>query len=182
MRVYRLAVPEGFEWVFPLDESDWEVFRSFDGSSLSASWHPIRVRLGYSDEGMEYRSAALPWMGRHVLVLKREALDALGPLLDRWGEILPLQCAAAELFVFNPSRFVSALDQERSEVVRFGEGRIMKINKHVFDPRAIADVEIFKLEEMPRGSLYLTGPVVDLIERANLDGTDFELVWSDDRC
>lgn len=182
VRVYRPSVPEGFEWVFPLDEGDWEVFRSFDGSSRSSSWCPVRVRLGYSEEGVEYRSATLPWMGSHVLVLKQEALDLVGQALGRWGEFLPLECDQAELFVFNPLRFVSALDEERSDVMRFGEGRIMRINKHVFDPGAIADVEIFKLEEMPRGSLYLTGPLVDLIERVGLVGTDFELVWGDDPC
>ncbi len=180
VRVYRPAVPDGSEWVFPLDENDWETFRSFDGSSRLASWRPVKVRLGYSEEGVEYRPAVMPWMGGHVLVLKQEAVGAVGQALSRWGELLPLECDEAELFVFNALRFVSALDEDRSDLLRFGEGRIMKINKHVFDPRAIADVEMFKLTEMPRGSLYLTDPVVELIESSGLGGTGFELVWSGD--
>lgn len=180
VKVYRPVVPEGFEWVFPVDDADWEVFRSFDGSSQLELWSPVRVRLGYSEAGMEYEPAPMPWMGSHVLVLKREAIDALGDYLGRWGELLPLECGDTELFVFNASRSVSALDEERSDVMRFGEGRIMKINRHAFDAAVIADVEIFKLTEMPRGSVYLTGDAVEVVEQSGLAGTDFELVWSDD--
>lgn len=93
---------------------------------------------------------------------------------------MPLECGETELFVFNASRSLSALNEERSDVMRFGEGRIMKINRHAFDAAVIADVEIFKLTEMPRGSVYLTGDAVEVIQQSGLAGTDFELVWSDD--
>jgi len=180
VRVFRPAVPDGFEWVFPLDERDWEILRSFDGSPRASTWTPIAVRLGYSQEDTGYQPATMPWMGSHVLVFKQEALRLIGTDVGRWGELLPLECHQTDLVVFNPTQSVSALDQGRSSVVRFGDGRIVNINTHVFSADAIENIEIFKLKEMPRGSLYLTGHIVETIESNGLEGTDFELLWSDE--
>jgi hypothetical protein len=146
-------VPDGFEWVLPCDQADWEVFRSLNGSSRLDSWRPVRVKLGPAEDGVEFRPAALPWMGSHVLVLKREAVEALGPTLSGAGELLPLDCEEAELHVFNALNSLGALDEERSDLVRFSSGRIMQIKHNVVDPDTIGSAEVFKLTAMPRGSL-----------------------------
>lgn len=180
MRIYRPWVPDGFEWVFPLQKSDWKALWSFDVAQLGVSWQPVKVRLGSPREGEACRSAMMPWMGGHVLVLREEATLLVGHALSQWGDLLPLECDQANLFVFRARHFVAGLDERRSEVTRFEDGRIMMINKHVFDPQAIAGLEIFKLSTMPRGSLYLTESMVLLIEAGRHEGTNFRLVWSDE--
>ena len=146
-------------------------------SLLGAAVALVTIVIGASAIGADPGLPTNPNLPSHAV---EYGYDALGDYLGRWGELLPLECGDTELFVFNASRSLSALDEERSDVMRFGEGRIMKINRHAFDAAVIADVEIFKLTEMPWGSVYLTGDAVEIVEQSGLAGTDFELVWSDD--
>ena len=145
LEIYRPAVPEGFEWVLPVDDDDFETFQGFDGTRRGPSWKPIPVKvLRVDDQGEPSRPADLPWLGRHVLILTPRATHVLGERLQEFGELLPLSCVDAELFVYNPLHVIDALDEDRSEVVRFTSGRVMKINRHVFRPEVLAGVPIFK--------------------------------------
>lgn len=45
LEIYRPAVPEGFEWVLPVDDDDFETFQGFDGTRLGSSWKPIHVKV-----------------------------------------------------------------------------------------------------------------------------------------
>ncbi len=182
VQVFKQRVSEGFEWVFPVDDADYEVFRGFDGTSRLGSWRPISMQLGWEvdDDNPPYRPAAMPWMGTDVLFLKREAVEVLGDALSQWGELLPLQNDETDLYVFNALYSLPALDEEHSDIVRFESGRIMMVDRYVFDPAVIGDVEIFRLSQMLRGSIFFTAPIVELINSAGFEGTTFELVWTDE--
>ena len=41
VKIFVFQVQEGFEWVLPADEGDFELFRALDGSSQAATWKPI---------------------------------------------------------------------------------------------------------------------------------------------
>jgi hypothetical protein len=68
------------------------------------------------------------------------------------------------------------------EIVRFDDGSIMWIDQHVLRPEAIGDVEMFRLpEHVKRASgTYLRETMVRRIAELGLEGTAFELVWSDE--
>jgi hypothetical protein len=179
--VFRPAVPEGFEWVVPVDDVDFEVFRSLDGTPRNTAWKPISVRVLRFDElGEPRRPADLPWLGGHVLVLTARAVDALGERLRQSGELLPLRCDDADLYVYNPLQVVDALDENCSDLVRFYGGRVMTIARHAFKAEALVGANVFKLPQMPRGSIYTTSELVDAVEAAGLRGTLFEKVWAAD--
>lgn len=95
------------------------------------------------------------------------------------GRVLPLECEDEPLKVFNACHVSDALDEIESDIVRFGSGRIMTIRAHVFRAGEIGDADVFKLSQMPRGSLYATDRFVDLFDSHQLRGTRFEAVWSD---
>ena len=132
VQVFKQRVSEGFEWVFPVDDADYEVFRGFDGTSRLGSWRPISMQLGWEvdDDNPPYRPAAMPWMGTDVLFLKREAVEVLGDALSQWGELLPLQNDETDLYVFNALYSLPALDEEHSDIVRFESGRIMMVDRY----------------------------------------------------
>lgn len=179
LAVFRPTVPDGFEWVIPVDEADSETFRSFDGTPRRASWRPVPVTVLRSDEdGEPWRAADLPWLGSHVLVVSARAAERLGEQLQRDGELLPLACADAALFVFNPLRVVDALDEEHSDLVRFAGGRVMRITRHAFRRDRLGDVGVFKVPQLLRGSLFMTAEFVDRLRATGFEGTDFERVWS----
>ena len=179
-RIYVPAVQEGYEWVLPVDEADHEVFRGLDGTPWRAGWRPVPVyRLRTTRTSAPRAESDLPWLASHLLVLREKAVAALGDVLADYGKLLPLSCPDAELWVFNALRLVDALDEEQSTLVRFTGGRIADIQRHVFHPDRVAGVEIFRLPQMPRGWLYLSGDVVDRVQSAGLRGAGFDLVWAD---
>jgi hypothetical protein len=180
MHVYEPAVVEGFEWVLPVQNEDFEVFRGLDGTPRHSTWSPIPMRLLTEDDsGRPLQRADFPWLGSHVLILRDRAVQAVGSVLEDYGELLPLDCAQADLSVLNVCRVVDALDEERSELVRFGTGRIMKIKRAAFREEALAEAHIFKLPQMLRGSIYLTENIVQQIRHAQLQGIDFRIVSDD---
>jgi Immunity protein family (Imm11) len=178
-RIYVPAVQEGYEWVLPVDEADHEVFDGLDGTPRRQGWRPVPVyRLRTTSAGTPRAESDLPWLASHLLVLRDKAVAALGVLAD-YGELLPLSCPDAELWVFNALRLVDALDGERSTLVRFAGGRIADIQRHAFHPDRVAGVEVFRLPQMPRGWLYLSGDFVDRVQSAGLRGVGFDLVWAE---
>lgn len=177
--VYRLAVPEGFEWAFPVDPDDFEALWTLPERRPGAAWQPVQMRLLKEDEHERpWRRAEMPWLGGHVLILRDEAIEAVGPLLAPYGELLPLTCDEARLVVFSAALAANVLEEDRSEIVRFASGRIMDIRRHAFDLGALVGNRAFKLAEFPRGDLFLTGDLVESIRETGLTGgTEFHLIY-----
>lgn len=139
VRVYRPVPMDGFEWALPADEADYEMFRSLAGQSRATSWPSPQMRLlRVDDDGQPLHPAAMPWFGSHVLILRDAAIDAVGQLLAEYGEILPLTSSDADMAVFSARSLSGALDLERSDVVRFGTGRIMDLRRAEFRTEMIA--------------------------------------------
>jgi hypothetical protein len=42
-----------------------------------------------ADEGQAFNTSDFPWLGSHVLVMRRPAIDALQEILQSSGEFLP---------------------------------------------------------------------------------------------
>jgi hypothetical protein len=134
--------------------------------------------LNEDDGGKPHLRADLPWLGSEAVVLRDEAIETVGSLLRPHGEILPLVCDEARLALFAAPVVAGALDEDRSELVRFGSGRIMVLRTPAFHVSALRGAAAFKLAEMPRGDLYLTDTLVDAIRATGLTaGTDFTLLY-----
>lgn len=131
------------------------------------------------DGGMTLlRDADMPWLGHHVLVLRRHAVDAIGDILRAWGELLPLACDDAELWVFHATSVVDALDMERSDLVMVpGSDSIMTIRTHVFRSEALRAAGIFKIPQMLRGSIYFREDTAAAVTAAGLTGLALRPVW-----
>lgn len=175
--IYHLSVPEGYEWALPVDSDDFEVLQGLAERHPRGTWRPIQMTLLTTDDwGRPQRRADLPWLGSHDLVLRDEAIDTVGSLLAPHGELLPLACEQARLAVFSAPAVAGVLDEERSDIVRFGSGRIMAIRHPVFRRDVLGASKAFKLAEMPRGELYLAEDIVDEIRATGMiSGTKFKL-------
>jgi hypothetical protein len=174
LRVYEPGVRPGFEWVLPVHDTDHEYLWSLDGTPRQATWRPVPVaRLTADEHGNPRAEADLPWLGGHVLVLRPSAVAALGPLLERHGELLPLDCPDADLWLFNTMTVVDALDEERSELVRFDDGAILAVERYEF--RAVAP--IFKVPQLLRGPLFVSDEFASVLTAAGLTGLELTEVW-----
>ncbi|GAA4994450.1 hypothetical protein [Actinopolymorpha pittospori] len=183
MRILQLYPVGEYEFISTVDEDDLELVGELDATSRTADWSPVEVRIFSEDDdtGAPLQRADFPWLGSWALVLRDRAIDLAGPVLAPFGEFLPLTCADAAVTCFNGLELIDALDESRSQIVRFpSSGRIMAIEKHGFRPEMIPERSVFKIPQEQLGPLFYTEPVVDDLRALGLTGLDFRLVWDSD--
>ncbi|WOH53609.1 imm11 family protein [Bradyrhizobium sp. sBnM-33] len=112
-----------------------------------------------------------------MLVLREHAARVLAPLLDRSGELLPLECPEADLWLFNVLTVVDALNEEKSELVRFDDGDILDVERYVFRPELTEGLVVFKVPQLLRGPLFLGDEFVSAVKAAGLRGSEFTQLW-----
>ena len=180
-RIFRPSVPQGHEWALPADNADFEAIRGLGERSPGDPWTPAPMNLiKVDDHGRPQHRSDMPWLGGHVLVLRDEAIEAVGEILRPHGELLPLICDEARLALFSAPVVAGVLDEARSDLVRFGSGRIMALRAPTFRVAVLGRVGAFKLAEDPRGDLYLTDHVVEAIRSTGMTaGTHFTLVYGE---
>ncbi|MGL5909831.1 MAG: hypothetical protein ACRCZP_07510 [Phycicoccus sp.] len=172
--VYRLVPVDGYEWALPVDDDDFERFRDLDGRASVASWSARRMALLRDGDGTSLQRAELPWLAGNVIVLRDDAVETVGALLEPFGALLPLVCDDARLAVFSADSLGGALDESASEIVRFSSGGILDLVRPAFHSEVIVGVGAFRLADMPRGDVYLAGDLVEAIRRTgHTSGTDF---------
>jgi hypothetical protein len=180
MKVYTLAPLEGAEWV-TLHDSDpdqWEIFFALQGP-VGGGWRTPRMSaIREFEDGTARQYSDCPWCLHNILIVRDRVLPALMPILQGYGEILPLRCDEP-VSLFNATTIVDGLDEERSTVARFDSGEVLAIERHVFKPNAIGSVEIFKLPGRA-SNIYLRESVVRRIGALGLRGLAFDMVWADE--
>lgn len=152
------------------DPADRERLRALDGTPRAEGWVPPRVRLLGEDGGRAYAEVDLPHLAGDVLVLRPRAVDALGPLLTAYGELLPLD-GPDPLTLFHCTTVVEALDVEASELQRFTSGGIMRVRRYAFTPAVIVDLALFRDPRLD-GTLFAGEEFVDALHAAGLTGLD----------
>lgn len=180
MRIYVPVVAEeaDYEWALPADDVDGHDRLRIDTfDSVASTWSPVEMKLVGEDEGQKFQPADFPWPGDHALVMRKSAAEVVAPLVEGQAELLPLSCPGADLFLLHVTECREALDEDRSDIVRFSSGRIMTIRSYAFDASALAGVRCFKIPQMPTGSIFLSGEVVVAIASAGLKGFGAEMVW-----
>ena len=167
--VYTFEVVEGQEWIFPADTNHFELFYAMDGRVIPDWDAPImeinREERSYSD---------FPWLGEQVPFLRRPAVETLEPILLKHGQLLPVR--GEDVWLFNVTAVLDALDQERSRITYFDDGNILAIERHVFDGSRVGTAEVFKLP-MRASAVYVTNHFVERVRRAGLRGVSFRALW-----
>lgn len=167
--ISKFEVVKGQEWISPIDQSHFERFWSLDGRQVS-DWNPPVMTI--FDEESAYSD--FPWLGEHAPILRKPAVDALTQVLLQYGQLLPLR--GEEVWLFNATTMIDALDTERSQIAYFDDGSILAIERHAFKTDVIGEAEIFKLP-MRASPVYVTDVFVDRVRKANLRGVTFIEVW-----
>ena len=120
-----------------------------------------------------------PWLGTHALVFRRHALYDLEAILLSYGELLPVDCAEAELFILNVTNVQNALDEKTSGILRFSDGRVMRIARYAFRPDVISGVDIFKIPNLRVSPTFVSERFVERFKSAGLRGVVFKKIWSE---
>jgi tetratricopeptide (TPR) repeat protein len=180
MKIFKPMPGKKFERSFLCDVSYSIVFIQLNGSSLSAYWQPIKFERVTKDIGMVFdKPSDFPWYGSEALVMREKARDLLEDIFNQNGEILPLETDDdVKLFVFN-CQVINALDEERSDLERFKDGRIMWINKYEFIKSKLLNTDMFRIP-LRASSIFVSERFVERYKSAGLVGLEFEEVWDSD--
>lgn len=177
--IYKALGADGFELCHPVNKEDYErIDVEIGGTPRQPSWKPISVRLIHEDEGNALAMSDSPWLGYGPLIFRPSAVEALGPMLREYGELLPLACPEAELMIYNPTRVLDALDDAASSVMRFSDGRIMLIQRHVFRSEVVGENDIFTIPDERVSPTFLSHRFVDRWKASGLKGIEFKQVWA----
>lgn len=183
LNIYSAVGSDGYEICQAIDSESGgpnaqRLRREIDGEPKLPSWKPVAVKIFRDDGAGRYnlRYSDSPWGGTSILTFRESVLEKLGELLLEYGELLPLECEEAKLWVYNPTRILDvneALDMEASEINYFEDGKFMSFDRTVFRSEAVSGVDIFKLSIEKRGDVYFSQRFVDLWEMSGLQGLKF---------
>ncbi|MXN48561.1 hypothetical protein GR138_25435 [Shinella kummerowiae] len=175
MTIYTFAVLENQEWIFPVDNEDFETFLAMDGRVIR-DWAAPVMRIVRAEDGAKKPSYSdFPWLGEHAPILRKPAVDALAPVLTLYGQLLPLK--GEEVWLFNVTTILDALDTEKSSIIYFDDGDILDIERYVFKEEVIGTAEIFKLRKRA-SPVYVSDSFVAKVRDAGLRGVSFTPVWT----
>jgi len=178
MKIFTPLSLDGFELCHPENQEDFEtIIELINGEPRRMNWLPLKVKILRDDEGINLASSDAPWLGSHALIFRPSAIKALTILLEEYGEVLDLCCSDGVVSIYNPTRVLDALDEEASSVLRFNDGRIMRIVRYVLRPEVVNSVHIFKIPNLRNSPTFVSEKFVALWESANLKGLTFKLVW-----
>ena len=166
----------------------------FDGAQESAKWGdgtfdgtprrglyaiPSAIR---NFEGEEPRSNVLPDFTevglRPIPTFSERAVEVLGEVLTMHGELAPVEMdEPVRYFGFNPTTIVDILDEGRSEIARFRDGRVMSVERHVLADTVYELPPIFKIPQTRRNTTYVSETFVQLAKEKGVRGFRFELLF-----
>ena len=112
--------------------------------------------------------------------LSERAKAVLGPRIDSLGQWLPLECDEAPYWLFNVTQTVDALDESESQLIRFDDGRVMRIAQFTFHPEKLRGELLFKVPQGPGHPNLVTQDFVDIVHEHGLTGFSFRLLWSEE--
>lgn len=181
-KVYKLRYGEGYEWLLPAREPEFERLR-FEGQSRAPAWVPVEMkRLTVSEQGRQLTPGDFyACSGGDMLIFGDYARQIIGPNLEQYGEVLPLTCDGHRFWTLNVTSFVDALDEGASQVTHASDtGRVLTVRRHVFKAVALEGAGLFKLPQTPRGLIYVTDSFAERLRESKLVGLELVQLWAPD--
>jgi hypothetical protein len=144
-----------------------------------ASWHTPAVHVIRDGSG-DTQYSDLMILGVEPAFTAR-AVDRLHGVLEGAGQLLPLESADGEYYLWHVTRVIDALDETGSSIVRFeSSGRIMMVDRWAFLSVMLGDVLAFKVPQLPRAFTFVTDAFHREFTAHGLVGLQTESLWGSD--
>ncbi|MHC1724976.1 MAG: DUF1629 domain-containing protein [Syntrophobacteraceae bacterium] len=165
-----------FQWIHAVAEKDSRIFRTlFAGQSIADTWIvPEMEAIIENERDAKLPLGDCPHLASHIPVFSLKAMTALEPLVRQYGEFLKLAMKEQELYAFNVTKVVDALDMEMSDFKTFDDSsRIMYLKKIVLKEDVVQGLPIFKLIQMPLMDVYVNADFAEVVKKNGLKGFSF---------
>lgn len=177
--IYKPRPTETAEWCNPVNSDDFErLIVEINGTPRRVGWKPMPMKLIHKTLRKKFTYSDSPWNGSSSLIFRKPAVEKMKPILEEYGELLPLVCPDAELWVYNPTVILDALDDQATQGSRFDDGRFMMIDKYVFHADVVRGIDVFKLVNRRASITFVSDRFVDMWNASGLKGLKFDKLWT----
>jgi hypothetical protein len=188
MKIYDLQ-PEGREnskWVLFHTQNQISMPDNFNECTAFFDKHrviPIDRNADFTPRTSKAKFADYSNLSHDVHpVFSERAKRVLEPHLAGLGRWIQLDSDEAPYWLFFITNVVDALDEAKSDVRRFADGkRVMRIASYAFKPEVIRDQFLFTLPQQPGSDRLVTDRFIDLVHEHGLTGFWFQRLWSSER-
>lgn len=164
------------------DDSDIGPYVTSRVSSVSR-WGVRRgFRVTDDGAGRRLRRSVMPSVEmQDELFLSGAAIESVGPLLEPFGELLPVEFEGGTAYVFHCLHVVDAIDVGRARPLYAPdvEAKVLSFGVYAFRPGVVPDGCAFTLPEgQPPWVFYTGGLVAAITAAADITGVWFGAVWT----
>lgn len=159
--------------------------RRFDGRPLARNWRPVELYIATPRlPKPDFYGFGSAW------VINQRAAELAGEALEMSGELLPVKMDGApeDFYIYNCTNCMNVVDRDRSVWNSLGrKGEFKVLQKPAFFGDRFGEETLFKIIEdgaftnycLERSGEALEGEFKAVVEKNQLTGLEFELIWSD---
>lgn len=169
MAIYTIEpIFDKYKTYLPKDEDDtYKKFGSLRCKGATYSW-PETLEVAYEDDDSLIEVSDISTIQIGSLVFNEKAYIELNETLNKYGEFLPLIHGDENLWLFNATNVIDAIDKTKS---KFNEHGGIKLP--FFNCRSIKNEHVFKIKEDNYTSIFCSEKIKKIIETSNLKGVEF---------
>ena len=184
MEVYKVT-PANYSALLPRNPEEYQSVLgtgAFTGRPMLARWR--HLELEFTDP--QQLSTDFFYFGLGAIAFQQRTLDLFASTFERAGELLPFAVGGATYHALNVLKRIDCLDIALSQVKRLSNGKVLKIDRYVFHPRAVAGEDLFLISE-ELSTLFAARDMTDAAtsffrsyHERGMTGLTFQQVWASD--
>lgn len=169
MKVYALDLKENYQRLLLENESYWGDFAEQFMEKRIDKWSPLNVVV----QNDELPQNDYPALLESIPTFSQNAVKFLKRVLENNGQLFAMICESETYYCYNVLNILDVLNEEKSKIIKFSDGKIMYIEKCVLKSIDYSDHFIFKLHSVRASTVFVNRTFVDIINKNKLKGFKF---------
>lgn len=176
MSYYKIYGADNFEHVSFLDGSYMEKLTRLKSRKTIKFGDKPQVELVRADWRQRAKKADFPCYGTNFIFMRDYVYEKDKAFFEQFGVLFPVTSTKGDrLYVFNCDTLKDALDEEKSEFVRFDSGKVMMVEKHVFKD-TIPESRIMFRMPYTNNPIIVTDKFIEYYDANNYKGMNFKRI------
>lgn len=176
MNYYKIYGTDNFEYVHFLDESYMEKLTRLKSRKTIKFGDKPKVELVKSDWRQKAKKADFPGYGTNFIFMRDYVYDKDKTFFEQFGVLFSVYSNKGDrLYVFNCDLLDDALDEEKSEFVRFDSGKVMMVEKPVFKDTIPKSKIMFRMP-YTNNPIIVTDRFIEYYNANNYKGMNFKKI------
>lgn len=179
MKIYELSADvEQFEWLTPKEDYDYAFMEQFNGEKLKDNWEKIEI-VRIKEHKKKLPIGNLSRFLGGAPIFDETAKKILEPVVLSNCEFLEVENSEKKLWIGNVITVIDCLEND------FTKNGYIAPSEYVFKTEKIGNNIMFKpfqntlTKKVPLHGIMVTEKFKQIVEKNNLTGFKFELIWDD---